>query len=60
MKNQLTEIKNKIDYIKSANKRDRRLKGLYSRLSSIQNRLINLELKPVVFGTKRCFRKRIK
>ncbi len=60
MKNQLIEIKNKIDFIKSVNKRDRRLKGLYARLSSIQNTLTNLKLKPNVFGTKRCFRERIK
>ncbi|TFG18768.1 MAG: hypothetical protein EU529_17085 [Promethearchaeota archaeon] len=60
MKNQLIEIKNKIDFIKSVNKKDRRLRGLYARLSSVQNRLHNLELKPVVFGTKRSFRERIK
>ncbi|TFG22033.1 MAG: hypothetical protein EU529_11775 [Promethearchaeota archaeon] len=60
MKNQVAEIKNKIDFIKSTNKRDRRLRGLYTRLSSIQNKLNNLQLKPVVFGTRRWFRERSK
>ncbi|TFG21154.1 MAG: hypothetical protein EU529_13905 [Promethearchaeota archaeon] len=60
MKNQIKEIKNKIDFIKSINKRDRRLRGLYARLSSIQNTFNNLKLKPVIFGTKQWFRERIK
>ena len=60
MKNQILKIKKKIDYIKSVNKRDRRLRGLYARLSSIQNKLNNLQLKPVVFGTKHLFIERIK
>ncbi|MFX0069531.1 MAG: hypothetical protein ACFFAO_00355 [Candidatus Hermodarchaeota archaeon] len=60
MKNQIKTISEKIDYILQENKRDRRLKGLYSRLSSVQNRLKILELKPVVFGTKQLFRQRIR
>ena len=59
MKRQIVTINNKIEYIKEKNKRDRRLKGLYSRLSSAQNRLFTLQFKPVVFGTKRLFRERI-
>ena len=60
MAKQIDTIENKIEWIKQQNKRDRRLKGLYARLSSIQNKLNNLKLRPIVFGTKRCFRERIK
>jgi hypothetical protein len=56
MNQQIKVITKKILYILEEDKYDRRLKGLYSRLSSIQNRLTNLELKPVVFGTKQLFR----
>ena len=45
---------------KEKNPKDRSLKGLYSLLSSLQNRLAHLTLKPVVFGTKRLFRKRLR
>jgi hypothetical protein len=60
MNQQIKVITKKILYILEEDKYDRRLKGLYSRLSSIQNRLTNLELKPVVFGTKQLFRERIR
>ena len=60
LKNQIKRISEKIEYILRDNKYDRRLKGLYSRLSSVQNRRRTLELKPVVFGTKQLFRKRIR
>jgi hypothetical protein len=56
---QKTTILNKIEQIKETDKNDRRLKGLYSRLSSVQNKLFTLRFKPVVFGTKRLFRERI-
>jgi len=60
MKNQIKTITEKIKYILQEDNYDRRLKGLYSRLSSIQNRLNNLEIKPVVFGTRQLFRERIR
>jgi IS605 OrfB family transposase len=56
---QVTTILEKIEQIKEVDKRDRRLKGLYSRLSSVQNKLLTFRFKPVVFGTKRLFRQRI-
>lgn len=56
---QVTTILEKIEQIKEINKKDRRLKGLYSHLSSVQNKLTTLHFKPVVFGTKRMFRERI-
>ena len=59
-KKQIEIIKKKIEQIKQENRKDRRLKGLHTRLSSIQNELYSLNLKPIVFGTKRCFRERIK
>jgi len=45
---------------KEKNPKDRSLKGLYSLLSSFQNRLAYMTLKPGVFGTKSLFRKRIR
>ncbi|MEE9378341.1 MAG: IS200/IS605 family accessory protein TnpB-related protein [Candidatus Lokiarchaeia archaeon] len=59
MKRQIITITTKIEQIKSKDKHDRRLKGLYSRLSSVQNKLFALRFKSVVFGTKRLFRKPI-
>jgi len=56
---QIVTILEKIERIKEENKKDRRLKGLYSRLSSIQHKLATLCFNPVVFGTKRLFRERI-
>ena len=56
---QITTILEKIERIKETDKKDRRLKGLYSRLSSVQNKLITLRFKPVVFGTRWLFRERI-
>lgn len=56
---QITTILEKIERIKETDKKDRRLRGLYSRLSSIQNKLFTLRFKPVVFGTKQLFRQRI-
>jgi len=58
MKNQIDTITEKIEQIKQKNESDKRLKGLYSRLSSVQNKLNLLKIKPVVFGTKQLFRKR--
>ena len=56
---QIEKMQNKISQIKAEDSRDRRLQGLYSRLSSIQNKLHSLKLKPVVFGTKLLFRQRL-
>ncbi len=53
-------VSEKIGYIRIKDKRDRRLKGLYALLSSLQNRITSLTLKPVVFGTKPLFRERLR
>ena len=55
---QLQTITEKINKIQAKDKRDRRLKGLYARRSSIMAKLNNLRLKPVVFGGKKLFRDR--
>ena len=52
-------VKGKIAHTKKKNPKDRRLKGLFALLSSLQDRVANLTLKPIVFGTKPLFRKRI-
>ncbi|MFW9772954.1 MAG: IS200/IS605 family accessory protein TnpB-related protein [Candidatus Thorarchaeota archaeon] len=57
--NQIETIKKKIARILEKDTKDRRLKGLYSRLSSAENKLITIQFKPVLFGTKRLFRKRL-
>ncbi len=59
LKHQIITIIKKIEQVKQKDKRDRRLRGLYSRLYSVQNKLISLRLKPVVFGTKKLFREMI-
>ncbi len=59
LKHQIITIKKKIKQVREKSKKDRRLKGLYSRLSSVQNNLFALRFKPIVFGTKRLFRERI-
>ncbi|KKM60393.1 hypothetical protein LCGC14_1542300, partial [marine sediment metagenome] len=59
MKHQITTIIKKIEYVKEKKKNDRRIKGLYSYLSSVQNKLLSLRFKAIVFGTKRLFRQRI-
>ncbi len=56
---QIKVITKKINKIKETVKRDRRLKGLYARRSSIMARLNNLQLEPVVFGGKKLFREKI-
>ena len=56
---QVSTILKKIEQIKEKDKREGRLGGIYSRLSSVQNKLFTLRFKPVVFGTKRLFRQRI-
>ncbi len=56
---QIFTILEKIEHIKEKNGKDRRLKGLYSRLSSIKDTLATLRFNPVVFGTKLLFRERI-
>uniref|UniRef100_UPI00257C1710 hypothetical protein n=1 Tax=Candidatus Borrarchaeum sp. TaxID=2846742 RepID=UPI00257C1710 len=59
MTKQLKTINKKINKIKEYNTHDRRLNGLYARRSSIMAKLHNLQLTPVVFGTKKLFRDRI-
>ncbi len=59
MTEKIETIKEKIESVKKANKYDKRLKGLYSSLHSTQNKLLNLKLKHIVFGTKRLFRERL-
>ncbi len=59
LKLQITTIIKMVEQIKQKDKRDRRLRGLYSHLSSVQNKLLALRPKPVVFGTKQLFRERI-
>ena len=57
---QLKVINKKINEIKEKDTHDRRLKGLYACRSSIMANLNNLHLEPVVFGTKKLFRQRIR
>jgi hypothetical protein len=59
MRQQLQAITKKINKIKEKDAHDRRLKGLYARRSSTIEKLNNLRLEPIVFGTKKLFRKRI-
>jgi len=59
LKHQVETIARKIEQVKETDQKDRRLKGLYSRLSSAQNKVLSLQWKPIVFGTKRLFRERI-
>ncbi len=56
---QISTILEKIKQVKEEDRKDRRLRGLYSRLSSVQHKLITLRFNPIVFGTKRLFRERI-
>ncbi|MFX1519186.1 MAG: hypothetical protein ACFFCD_04625 [Promethearchaeota archaeon] len=60
MTKQLKTINKKINKIKEQDTHDRRLKGLAARGSSIMAKLHNLRLEPVVFGTKKLFRKRLR
>ena len=60
MTQQLQVIAKKINEFKEQDTHDRRLKGLYARRSSIMAKLRNLHLEPVVFGTKKLFRQRIR
>ncbi|NVM55980.1 MAG: hypothetical protein HWN66_19945, partial [Candidatus Helarchaeota archaeon] len=59
LRHKLAVVKNKIANTKKKNPQDRRLRGLYALLSSLQNRVTNLSLKPIVFGMKPLFRKRL-
>jgi len=59
MEAQIETIKEKIEKIIEEDKNDRRLRGLYSRLSSVENRMSQLLLKSIVFGGKELFRDRI-
>ncbi len=60
MTKQLKTITKKINTIKEQDTHDRRLKGLYACKSSIMAKLHNLHLAPVVFGTKKLFKDRIR
>jgi IS605 OrfB family transposase len=55
----LEVVEQQIEDNKAKNPKDRSLPGLFSIRSSLQNRLAHLTLKPVVFGTKRVFRRRV-
>jgi IS605 OrfB family transposase len=56
----LEVVEQQIEANKAKNPKDRSLPGLFSKQSSLQNRLAHLTLKPVVFGTKRVFRRRVR
>ncbi len=60
MSKQLEVINKKINIIKEQDTHDRRLKGLFARRSSIIAKLHNLQLEPIVFGTKKLFRDRLR
>ena len=60
MTQQLKVINKKINKIRANDIRDKRLKGLYVRRSSLMARLNNLHLEPIVFGGKKLFRQRIR
>ncbi|MFX0100060.1 MAG: IS200/IS605 family accessory protein TnpB-related protein [Candidatus Hodarchaeota archaeon] len=53
-------IQEKIAKILINDRNDRRLRVLYGRLSSISQKLSNLKLKPITFGSKKIFQKRLK
>ena len=53
-------VEQQIEANKTRNPKDRSLPGLFSLRSSLQNRLAHLHLKPVVFGTKQVFRRRVR
>ncbi len=63
-KNYLTQklgvVEQQIEENKTKDPKNRSLSGLFSVRSSLQNRLATLELKPIVFGTRRLFRQRIR
>ncbi len=59
MKQKIKVITKKISKIKEQDTRDRRLKGLYDRRSSIMAKFHTLKLEPIVFGGKKLFRNRI-
>jgi IS605 OrfB family transposase len=56
----LEVVEQQIETNKTKDPKDRSLKGLYAKRSSLQNRLAHLTLKPVVFGTKQVFRRRVR
>ncbi len=60
LRRKIEVVAGKITAIKEKNPKDRRLKGLYRHLSSLQSRVASLALKPIVFGTKSLFRERIR
>ena len=60
LRQKLKVVKEKITTIRQKAPKDRRLKGLYAQFSSLQNRVVSLTLRPIVFGTKSLFRERIR
>jgi IS605 OrfB family transposase len=56
----LEVVEQQIEKNKTQNPKDRSLPGLYAKRSSLQNRRAHLTLNPVIFGTKRVFRQRIR
>ncbi len=60
LKQKIEVVTGKINRTKEEDPKDRRLRGLYARLSSLESRMRNLKLRPLVFGTKSLFRERIR
>jgi len=67
LKKRATNLKQKLEVVEqqiaknsAKNPHDRSLSGLYAKRSSLQNRLAALTLTPIVFGTRRVFRHRIR
>ena len=58
LKNKIKTVQSKINKIIIKDKRDKRLKGLYAKLSSLKNTSKTLKLNPITFGTKKLFRDR--
>jgi IS605 OrfB family transposase len=56
----LAVVEQQIEDNKAKNPKDRSLPGLFSLRSSLQNQLAHLTLKPIIFGTKRVFRRRVR
>jgi IS605 OrfB family transposase len=60
LKQKLKAVEQQIAKNRAINPKHRSLRGLYSKLSSLQNRVRSLKFKPIVFGTKWGFRRRVR
>ena len=58
MKHKIEVVRRQLNQTKDRDPSDRRLQGLYARLSSLESRLRNLKLRPIIFGKKPLFRER--